>query len=270
MSELDLLLSLCLASLPAVEPGRLWTAWSFSPWVVLPLAALAGLYGLGVLRGARPGRGERWFFALGWAALALALLSPLCRLSPHLAWAHMVQHGLLAAVAPLLLVLARPGPVLWRGLGRRRETGEAARGIWGVALLYGAAIWLWHLPGPYQATLFSESIHLLYYVTLLGASLLFWRTIIADGRSGGVAGMRAVVTLLGTVVHTGLLGALLTFSPRLWYPAQAALVPDWAVSAATDQQLAGLIMWIPLGAIYAVAGVMILGRQLGGEVSSRP
>jgi cytochrome c oxidase assembly factor CtaG len=70
--------------------------------------------------------------------------------------------------------------------------------------------------------------------------------------------------VFATMVHTGLLGALLTLAPRVFYPVQTADAPLFGLTQLEDQQLAGLFMWVPGGLIYLVAGIYLLGRWLRG------
>jgi cytochrome c oxidase assembly factor CtaG len=243
-------LSLCLSGPP--PPA---SRWSLAPVTVGPLVVAAWAYGLRVNARIRCGDPGAWTqaasLAAGIAALAIAFLSPLCRLSASLASAHMVQHALLVTVAPLLLVL---------GIAAVRKGRSSNLAL--VTSLYGAAIWLWHLPPWYQAALQSAPVHLLMYVSLLLASLLFWTGIVAAAREGASRAGAAALALLVTLIHTGMLGALLTFSPRIWYPLLATTAPAWGLSALEDQQLAGLIMWVPMGAIYLVAVLWIAAAGL--------
>jgi len=280
-----------------VEPHDLWRAWSWEPWVVLGLALSAWLYARGALairRGARGrerrlvpmappaagGRREAAWFAAGWAALAAALVSPLHALGGALFSAHMAQHELLMVVAAPLLVLGRPlVPALWAlPPGWRRRAGAAARrpaarAVWGAltaplpaTIVHGAAIWAWHMPALYQASLASEGAHALQHASFLGTALLFWWAFLRGGarRRRAAAGV-AVLCLFFTTLHTGLLGAFLTFSGSLWYPAYGATTAPWGLMPLDDQQLAGLIMWIPGGIAYTVAGLAFLARLLRDE-----
>ncbi|MEZ5786040.1 MAG: cytochrome c oxidase assembly protein [Xanthobacteraceae bacterium] len=277
--------TLCLATLPAVRPGAVWSAWSLAPEIVLPLAAFVGLYGTGWLRArasARDGSigtGHGLATGLGGLLLALALVSPLCRLSATLASAHMVQHLILVGLAPPLIVLGAPGPALRLTLSRviswppRKACPSGAdhasdRGLFfliGAAFTYGVAIWAWHSPALYQAALTSESMHLIFVVSLIAVSLWFWRAVLGAACRGIAA---PTIVLLVTMIHTGLLGALLTFSPAPWYPLMAAGALTWGLLPLEDQQLAGVIMWAPMGAIYLVAALILIGMRLG-EPSSQ-
>jgi cytochrome c oxidase assembly factor CtaG len=268
------------------EPHDLWGAWSAHPAVVLPLALAAWLYARGV-RGvwARAGAGhgathaEVWAFAAGWLALAIALVSPLHALGEALFSAHMAQHELLMAVAAPLLVLGRPLlPFLW-ALPRR---WRARVGRWGRApvvrrawtsltsplaafALHAVAVWGWHVPSLYEASISSDGAHALQHASFLVTALLFWWSLLgargaALERRGGRGA--AVLSLFGTMMHTGVLGALITFAGALWYPSYAATVGAWGLTPLEDQELAGLIMWIPASASYLVAALALVARWL--------
>jgi putative membrane protein len=216
-------------------------------------------------------RWEAAAFAGGWTALFLALVSPLHPLGSALFSAHMVQHELLVAVAAPLLVLGRPMiPMLWAvPIGWRRAAGGwakhgAARGAWRALTaplvawaLHAAALWTWHLPGPYQATLRSGALHTLQHASFLGTALLFWYAV-AHGRERRMGYGAAVFYLFATAMHGGALGALLTFASRPWYPEYAPTAAAWGLTPLEDQQLAGLIMWIPAGVSYLVAALVLM------------
>jgi putative membrane protein len=258
-------------------------AWTFEPAVVLALGLSGWLYLRGLRRlwrSAGTSRGiQRWeagAFAAGWMALAVALTSPLHRLGDVLFSAHMVQHELLMVVAAPLLVLGRPiVPFLWAlPLAWRRKVGDWAdrppvTAAWSFLtlplvawVLHAIAIWLWHAPALYQATLDSEAVHTLQHLSFLGTALLFWWTVLRwrEGRLGRPA---AVLSVFTTSVHTSLLGALLAFSSSLWYPLYATRTIPWGLTPLEDQQLAGLIMWVPASLAYLIAALLIIASWLG-------
>jgi cytochrome c oxidase assembly factor CtaG len=168
----------------------------------------------------------------------------------------MVQHMLLMVVVAPLLVLARPLPQ-WRAvLGARadalwRPLHRFSRHPMACALLHAAAIWFWHAPGPYVAALASPLWHVVEHACFLFSGWLFWWSVLRPGRTGALP---AAGALLFTVMHTGLLGALLAFS-------RAPLYSD-APSALADQQLAGLVMWVPGGLVYLLVAVWAAARWL--------
>ena len=189
--------------------------------------------------------------------------------------AHMTQHELLISVCAPLIILGRPlVPFLWAvPQSWRRALGDWSRGAevrrsWtilslpGVAFsLHAIALWVWHLPGPYQAALTSELMHSLQHVSFLGTALLFWWTILKV-RGSEIGYGAAVFYLFATALQTGALGALLTFAPHVWYPAYAATTGPWGLTTLEDQQLGGLIMWIPGSIPYLIAGLLTFARWL--------
>jgi cytochrome c oxidase assembly factor CtaG len=266
----------------AIEPDDLWRAWSFEPAVVVSLVIAAFLYCFGLRqlwRSSSPGAGVRKLeaasFAGGWLTLVVALVSPLHALGGALFSAHMTQHELLISLAAPLLVLGRPlVPFVWAlPLEWRRSLGKATRqravsGVWtaltrpAVAfLLHAAALWIWHLPRFYQATLTSELVHSMQHISFLVTALLFWWTVFS-ARGGEFSRGLAVFFLFATVLQTGALGALLTFGGTVWYPAYAATTTAWGLTPLEDQQLGGLIMWIPGSIAYVVAALWIFAAWL--------
>ena len=257
-----------------LQPHDLWTAWRFDPGIVIPLAAAAVLY----VRGARTSRGisirQMLLFAAGYVVLALALISPLHAAGEVLFSAHMVQHEVLMLVAAPLLALSRPLIALLWGLPLpvRRMLGHLAKwrpfeAGWRAItsplvawLLHAIALWLWHAPVLFQATLTSEWVHALQHSSFLGSALLFWWSLFyVRGEAGYGAGVLYVFT---TAVHTSILGALLTFAPIIWYPAYSQRALAWGVSPVADQQIGGLIMWIPAGLVYLAAGLALFAAWL--------
>jgi cytochrome c oxidase assembly factor CtaG len=266
----------------ALAPPDLWSSWSFEPVVITLLVASATGYAWGVARiwaASQTGSGVQVWraisFGFGWIALVVALVSPLHALGGALFSAHMVQHEILISIAAPLLVLGRPIiPLLWAVAPRHRRTlGEWSRGrvvsrVWSLLTvpsfafaLHAVALWTWHLPGLYQASLTSDLVHSLQHGSFIITALLFWWTILGVHR-GELARGRAILYLFATVLQTGALGALLTFAPSLWYPAYAATTGLWGFTPLDDQQLGGLIMWIPGSLAYLVAALSIFAEWL--------
>src|SRR5437016_8727941 len=257
--------------------------WVFDPIAVACLLASGALYVAGVSRlSARARRGygvppgQLGAFAAGWIALVVALLSPVASISEVLFSVHMTQHDILILVAAPLLVLGRPiVPLLWALSPRwRLRLGTWSRNrYWSAAwtaltgplvvwLLHGAALWAWHLPALYQAALGSAAIHALEHTCFLVTACLFWWALI-HGRYGRAGYGVAAVFVFATAVHSEALGALLTFAPRVWYPLYAMRSSAAGLDALEDQQLAGLIMWIPFGVIFLILGLGLFAAWLG-------
>jgi putative membrane protein len=261
----------------------LWRSWAFDePFVIAGLLLTAWLYVRGVRRlwrASRPGGGIRKWeaacFAGGWLALVVALVSPLHPWGRVLFSAHMTQHEVLMLVAAPLLVLGKPlvatlkaMPPRWaHGLAEASNT-PAWRHSWAILtnafaawLIHGVVLWVWHLPALFQATLDNEFVHALQHLSFLLSALLFWWAIL-QGRQHALNYGLAVLYLFTTAVHSGLLGALLTFGRTLWYPAYAGKTASWGLTPLEDQQLGGLIMWVPACALYIVAGLALFAAWL--------
>jgi putative membrane protein len=265
--------------MPPLDAASLARAeWDWEPGIVVPLLAAAVWYARGALvlrsrSGHTPRTAAVAAFAGGWITLVLTLVSPLHGLSEQLFSAHMIQHELLMALAAPLLVAARPGPALVWAFGPRSRLGIArlaragiVRSVWRTItqpfaawLIQGIVIWVWHVPALFQATLHSEIVHAAQHIAFLGSAVLFWWSIVHRPRT---ARGLAIVYLFTTAVHTGVLGALMSFAHSPWYPDYARRVAAYGVSPLADQQLAGLIMWIPASAAYLVAALATAQRWL--------
>jgi cytochrome c oxidase assembly factor CtaG len=242
--------TLCITPLAGATP--LWAQWSFPPALVLPFVAMLWLYGAGA-----PERGRRCALA-GFLVLGLALFSPLCRLAAGLVSAHMIQLALISIVAPALMSAGGAHGVMAAGLARLTGRGAPARGatqdraIAPAAVVYGAAIWAWHAPPIYEASLANPAIHAGVFLAIVAVSIWFFARAAAPQRRGA-----AIFALLVTMAHTGFIGAILTFAPRPLYPGDPARLAEFGLSAMGDQQLAGLIMWAPAGLLYLVAALAL-------------
>jgi len=243
--------------------------------------ALAWLRGLRVLPGGLASRGHPAVFAAGLAATAVALVSPLDAVAGGLLVAHMVQHMLLILVAAPLLAAGAPGLALllalppWsrRRLARLRLSAPvaAARRLADAPVvawsLHVAAIWLWHLPAVYGAALVSAPVHALEHASFLGTAWLFWRLVLSpDPRRRLAPGLRMLLVFV-TALPTNLLGALLTFAPNPLYAGQSAAAARWGLTALSDQQLAGVVMWVPADVAYlaVLCGVFLRWFASAGQ-----
>jgi putative membrane protein len=257
-----------------------------SPWDLAVAGALMvglSLYLLGLVRlwrraGARHGLRPLQVAAYGAGLLSLwiALLSPLDALADVLFSAHMGQHEILMLVSAPLVIMGRPLFAATWALpesGRRAVTRlverPAFRHGWHaltnpvvVLLVHGATLWLWHLPGLFERALGHESVHAVQHLTFFLTAALFWWALI-NGRYGRVGYGAAVFFVFATAMHSGLLGAMITFSQRLWYPTHEVRTRAGGVDPLADQQLAGLLMWIPAGVLLTVLGLALLSAWVG-------
>jgi len=289
---------LALASLAACAAARSTTAyahqtvvtaagypvfdWQFPVWVTALLGASLGLYAVGFARVHRrscAGRcARRWHataFVAGWATLALVLLSPLGALSDTLFSAHMVEHEAMMLVSAPLLVLGRPlGIMLWAFPHRLRLTigrivrAPAMAACWQrltsplcAWALHAVALWAWHVPALFEAAVAHPAIHAMQHASFLITALLLWRGIVGEGATRRGSG-HAMLSLFTTMVHTGALGALIALAPGIWYPSYVEPTSLLGIDPLQDQQLGGLIMWVPGAIAYLVGALAVASRWL--------
>lgn len=214
-----------------------WLArWNFDPVLI---AALIGLFVLARLRGAR-------LVPLSTAVVVLAVLfiSPLCALSSALFSMRVIHHVALTALAAPLIASALPA---------------MRRNVFAWTLGHAAVFWAWHLPSAYAFALASDSAYWLMQASLLGSAVGFWQAVRA------APPQTAVAALLATMVQMGMLGALLTFSTAPLYLWHAGTTQAWGLSPTEDQQLAGLVMWVPGAGFYLIAALRLMGGWLDGR-----
>jgi putative membrane protein len=238
-----------------------WLAnWNFDPVLLALLAAAAVAYVVGAERAGVP-RARRAAFHAGLMVLALALVSPLCNLTVALFSARVAQHMLIALVAAPLLVIGLPERA-YALLARRAHsrwdatTASPAFALAG-AVAFALALWLWHAPYFYDLTLQSHAAYWAMHLSFIAAASLLWRSLL-DRRPE--EGLIALGIALFSMVQMGLLGALLTFAPTSWYLAHRLTTAAWGFTALEDQQLGGLIMWVPGGGAFLLAALVITMR----------
>jgi len=184
--------------------------------------------------------------------LAVAFLSPLCALSSALFSVRVVHHLLLISAAAPLLAIAWPV--------RARASGTP---LTLAVLAHVAAVWVWHAPGPYAAAINSHALYWLMQATLLGTAVAVWRELLAPG-----AVLRAALGHVVLIAAMGLLGALVTFAPRPLYEPHFLTAGLYGLSPLEDQQLAGLVMWVPAILPNLVAGLLCLLRLAEGATAA--
>lgn len=235
----------------APVPAELLGRWNFDPVLLTAMALAAGAHAALLWReGPSARRRKAAHFGALWLLLLLVFVSPLCALTSALFSARVVHHVVLVAVAAPIAVLALPD--------RWRNIPATMTGLSLLALVHMALLWFWHAPAPYQAALSSHALFWLMELSLFASAVALWLAVLSP-RAGVVP---ALVALLATVVQMGLLGAAITFARTPLYAAHAAVTEPWGVSALEDQQLAGLIMWVPAALPYLVAALLIAGARL--------
>lgn len=229
----------------APQPVELFSRWNLDP---ILLAMLLGAAALGLVRTAGRPR-ERARFAAAIAIMVLLFVSPLCALTSALFAARSAHHVLLTTLVGFLLAASMP----------RR----ALAGPWGSLPVWTAlsafTLWLWHAPPLYAAALSNDAVYWLMQASLLATAVGFW----AGVRRAGPGG--AIVALLTYMVQMGLLGALLTFSTSSFYAPHALTTAAWSMSPLNDQQLGGIIMWVPGAAAYLIAALARMHELLEDE-----
>lgn len=262
-----------------VAPHDVWSSWNLDPLLVLLLIGALWLHRGGRARGPRPQ--DVWrhrAFVGAIVVLAVALLSPLEVTSGALASAHMVQHVLLVLVAAPLLALSAPASTLLRGmpLRVRRTSGRVRRGLgdgrsaWlrlpthpvTVLVLHIGVLWFWHSAAAYDAALGNEAIHAIEHTSFLVTGLLFWRVVIGPRTAARVPGGLGVLLVFGAAMASVMLSLLLTFAPTPWYEGYSGTTAAWGLDQLADQQLAGVLMWVPAGAIHVGIALALFATWL--------
>ena len=257
--------------------------WTWDPLPTLTLGALGLAYARGCWRlwraaglGHGLSLGNAGCFALGLGTALVALVSPLDALSDVLFSAHMSQHELLMVVAAPLVVLGRPltayvwalpqqGRVKAAGWVRRPST----RYFWQfssaplfVLVLHAVVRWIWHLPSLFEAAMRHEALHAFQHLTFFSTAALFWWAIV-HGRYGKAGYGLAVLFVFATAVHTSVLGALISLAPRVIYGIYSQRVEAVGWNALADQELAGLLMWVPGGLLFLLCALALFAAWLG-------
>ena len=234
------------APLPAELIGR----WNIDP-VLIAALLFGSMAHLSVVGG--PGRGfaRRAYLApaAGWAILAVLFVSPLCALTSALFSVRVVHHVVMVAVAAPMLALT---------LGRTAAATALARAGAAAFIVHTALLWLWHAPAPYAAALADPLVFWVMELSLLGSAVALWLAILSPTAPIG----RTLGLLLGAVVQMGMLGAVITFARTPLYDAHLGTTTPWGLSALQDQQLAGLMMWVPAALPYLAVALFMLGRRL--------
>ena len=201
-------------------PAALWTRWTLDPALLIGLAVL-GAVGWRVAA-------DRRRFALAWAVVAVLFISPLCAASIALFSARVGQHILLTLVAAPVLAAALPA-LRWPALP--------------VAAGFAVLFWVWHAPGPYQATLASDGAYWAMHISLFAAATALFSTMRARPE-------RAFLAAALTGAQLTVYAMLVTLAPQAWHDWHVASTPPYGLSALTDQQLAGALMWVAGGALF--------------------
>jgi putative membrane protein len=258
----------------AAAPVFSWLGGEIHAEVLIGVVALAAVYTRAVVRSrhATPLAQPLAFFG-GCAALLAALNGPLHDLSDYyLLSAHMVQHLVLTLVTPPLWLMGTPAFIadaIVDRLLRLRVLGRIARIVTRplpALTLYGVALIGWHLPGPYNAALEHHGWHIAEHLLLLGTSVLAWWPILSPSRSLPALPYAAQLLYLFVFgMPMTVVAAFVTAAEEPLYPWYAAAPALFGLTPLADQQLAGIIMWVPAGVVPLVAFTVVFFRWVAAE-----
>jgi putative membrane protein len=224
-------------------PGELLMRFNFDPVLVAALVGVAGLH----LWAARRLPPRQLFCGLiGWILAAAAFFSPLCALSVALFSARVAQHMILVLVAAPLIAAGMPA----------REP----RGVWSLwlsVLAFFVSLWFWHMPLPYEATFHSVAVYWCMHLSLFGSGIWFWYALMHHARVHVVDAF-AAGTL--TSIQMGMLGAFLSLADHVLFRWHLLTTSAWHLTPLEDQQLGGVLMWVPGIIIFLWAAVRSLAR----------
>ncbi len=252
------------------------TAWNRTPSVYIGVALLiiAYLYAVGPLRrkyhlADSVKRSQIILFVAGMLVIFLALVSPLDDLGDeYLFSAHMVQHLLITLVAPPLLLLGTPGWLLQPLLRKRTLLiiGKVLTHPFVAFFLFNLNFWLWHAPPFYDATLSNDNLHIFEHLLFMITATLYWWPVLSPVEElprlalGG-----QILYLFLSGMPSVALGAGLTFIQPLYAPYIQQPIRAWGLTAATDQQLGGLIMWVPVNIIFIIVVSFLFIRWMQAQ-----
>jgi putative membrane protein len=260
------------------------TDWNLDPVLLLNLGIFLWLYVRGLSRiWCRAGVGRvirlAQVGALGTGVLALVavLVTPVDGLGEQLAWVHMVQHMVLMTLAAPMIVLGAPSVVwlwgispFWRqAFGRLLRLLDSwripRRLLWQPIVIwsaYAAVMWVWHIPVLYESALRNPFVHDLQHLTFFIVACLFWRVILDPISRFRIGPGVGVFYLFMTTLQATVLGVWMTLAPSPWYGDYLGRSELWGLTPLEDQQLAGLIMWMPACLPYLVGAVVLIGQCL--------
>jgi putative membrane protein len=209
------------------SPGELLSRFNLDPALILALLALAFAHVSRALS-AR----TRAYAVAGWSVAALALISPLCALSVSLFAARIAQHMLLLLGAAPLIALALP----------RTSAARGVTGLWLAATAFLFSLWFWHMPKPYDATFTSTTLYWLMHSTLFGSAIMLWRELLHHAPERAA---EALIVATFTSLQMSLLGAVLTLASAPLFYSHLLTTQQWGLSPLEDQELGGVLMWVP-------------------------
>lgn len=269
--------------------GPWWQHWNFSLLVCLNLIVITGCYVAGYVKRRRrfpsdkQAGGQLGVFFLGIFFLFLALVSPLDPLSDFLGWVHMLQHTTLMMIAaPLLALSSLPYVNQWvlskflakkiwvlKNVVKKSVIGRVSYPL-AIFWLYTFTLWIWHLPAMYEAALSISFIHDFQHLSFFFTSYWFWVLILDPYAKRSLGPEVSLVYLFVSSIHAMILGVLMALSPHVWYKPYVETAPLLGWDSLQDQQLAGLIMWMPAGISYLFAAIYMFVKIFSPSKAATP
>lgn len=211
-------------------------------------------------------------YVAGVLMLLLVLVSPLDTLSDnYLFSAHMVQHLFLIIVVPPLMLFGVPRELFERALRidwvRRLELKLRKPALaWAMA---SAVLVFWHVPRFYDLTIQNQTVHITEHLSFLVFFTIFWWPVLSPFKESRLSPMASVVYLFAGMAVNAILGIIITFAPAGFYSAYmhpadpygwlSTIRNQWGITPHLDQEIGGIIMWVPGSFIYLIAIMSILG-----------
>ncbi len=266
---------------PVAQVG--WTSWTIHWSTVAGLAALGSAYvwwgrrlraraaaagdELLVLR-----TGQQVAFFSGLLVIFASLNGPLHDLSDYYLFsAHMVQHLLLSLAVPPLLLAGTPGWMLRPFLSRPRLAAVArwvTRPV-NCFVIFNVVIAAWHLPPLYNTAMEYHPVHIVQHLTFMTASVLMWWPLLSPlPELPRLAYPGQMLYCFLMVIPMSIVSIYIAMADHVLYPAYAVAPRVWGLSPMSDQQIGGLIMWIPGGLLFYVVMTFVFFKWAGRDTDS--
>lgn len=252
---------------PPPSPDQLVARWNLDPILIACLVVVAVMYTVDAVRNDSISRHQRILFYAGWLITSAALISPLCPLSVSLFAARVGQHAILILIAAPLVMAGRPFLALGTFLPQFARVASlppilrVAAAPLPAAGLFGVLLWFWHMPTPYTATFDSDVTYWAMHLTLFGSALLLWSALALQN---GSKLTQVIAAGILTAIQMTFLGALITLTPHPLYAPHFFTTAAWGLLPLQDQEIGGLIMWVPGCAVFlavAITGLVLAMRR---------
>jgi putative membrane protein len=256
--------------------------WEFSPTVLVSCALPAALYARGLMLTRHADETVGYWrplaFFLGLGLIYVVLQTRMDYLSQHMFWIHRVQHLVLHHVGPVLIVLAAPLTVMARGL--RQPLGTAVRALWSngwvrmiyrfvqnpviAPLLFVGLIYFWLVPAIHFTAMLSADRYRLMNWSMAVDGIFFWWLMLAPRQAQGQVSLNylvRIVILWAVMILQIIIGSYISLHGSVLYDVYGLCGRAWAIDPLTDQELGGLLTWIP-PAMMSVIGILVVVRYI--------